>query len=239
VTTPGEARLAAWNGADRLELSSGLEVGGLTPSLGLFRAVQQSKLPVYVLLRPRSGGFVYSDQELAVMEADARAFLEAGAAGIVFGALTRSRAIDRSACQRFVELARGKAVFHRAFDFIANQTEALDELIELGFERVLTSGGASTAEAGATQLAALVQHAGWQIEVLPAGNIRPHNVADLIRETRCDQVHSSARDQSHGPDPTLGPNQRLATGMGGGTELSVRLVGGLRAQLDRLVESLS
>jgi copper homeostasis protein len=240
VTTPDEARLAAWNGADRLELSSGLEVGGLTPSLGLVREVIESvEVPVYVLLRPRTGGFVYSDYELAVMRSDAQAVLGAGAAGIVFGALTPSFGIHRAACAPLVELSRGKAVFHRAFDFVPNQTAALDELIELGFERVLTSGGATTAEAGATQLAALVQHAGWQIEVLPAGDIRPHNVADLVRETRCDQVHSSARALLSGPDPALAPNPRLASSMGGGRVLTVQLVGGLRAQLDRLVDSLS
>jgi copper homeostasis protein len=252
VCTPEEARLADWNGADRLELSAGLEVGGLTPSIGLVReVVERTECPVYVLLRPRTGGFTYSDYELAVMCADAQAVLEAGAAGIVFGALTRSFGsdplgagtvsfgINHTACAQLVALARGKAVFHRAFDFIANQTEALDELIELGFERVLTSGGASTAEAGTTQLAALVQHAGWQIEVLPAGNIRPHNVADLVRETRCDQVHSSAREQLPDPDPSLAGNPRLGAGMGGGTELAAQLVGGLRGQLDRLVDALS
>jgi copper homeostasis protein len=240
VTTPEEARIAQEHGADRLELSSGLEFGGLTPTAGLLRELLEfTELPVYVLVRPRSGGFTYTPRELAVMEADAEALLEVGAAGIVFGALTPKGRIDRPACERLIKLARGKAVFHRAFDFIKNQTEALDELIELGFERVLTSGGWSTAEAGATHLAALVQHAGWQIEVLPAGNIRPHNAADLIRETRCDQVHSAARAPAVIPDGVLAGNPRLAPGMGGGTELSAQLIGGLREQLDRLVDLLS
>jgi copper homeostasis protein len=239
VTTPEEARLAERNGADRLELAIGLEVGGLTPPPGLVREVIESAgVPVYVLLRSRTGGFVYSRAELAVMEADADALLAAGAAGVVFGALTRDGRIDRAACERVAARARGKAVFHRAFDFVPDRIEALDELIALGFERVLTSGGAATAEAGATQLAALVQHAGWQIEVLPAGSVRPHNVADLVRETRCDQVHSAARAPLAAPDPVLARNARLAPHMGGGTELSPALVVGLREQLDRLAEGL-
>jgi copper homeostasis protein len=239
VTTPEEARRAEAGGADRLELCVGLEVGGLTPTVGLLRAVREcTGLPVYVLVRGRTGGFVYTPGELSVMAADAEALVAAGATGIVFGALTAERRVDRAACARLAALSPGRAVFHRAFDFVANPIAALDDLIELGFERVLTSGGARTAEAGATHLAALVQHAGWQIEVLPAGNVRPHNVADLVRETRCDQVHSSARAPAAECDPALAANPRLAAGMGGGGELSSQLGSGLREQLDRLVESL-
>ena len=96
--------------------------------------------------------------------------------------------------------------------------------------------GASTAETGTNCLTALVQHAGWQIEVLPAGNVRPHNVADLVRATRCDQVHAAPRVPV--ADPLLAAHPRLALGMGAQTELSAQLVGGLRQELDRLAESL-
>jgi copper homeostasis protein len=237
VCTPDEAVTAAHLGADRLELSSGLEVGGLTPSLGLFRQTRDAvDKPVYALLRPRSGGFSYTRREFDAMCADAEALMAAGAAGLVFGVLTPDGRIDRDRCRTLVDLAGGKAVFHRAFDFLPDPLAALDELIELGFERVLTSGGARTAEAGTTRLAALVQHAGWQIEVLPAGKILPENVADLVRETRCDQVHAAVRVRSD--DPTLAGNDRLAPGLGESTETSGVLVAGLRRQLDRLADSL-
>jgi copper homeostasis protein len=236
VCTPDEAQTAVAHGADRVELSSGLEVGGLTPSLGLFRQTRDAvDVPIYALLRPRSGGFCYTRREFDAMSADAEALLAAGAAGLVFGVLTPDGRIDRDRCRALVDLAGGKAVFHRAFDFLPDPLAALDELIDLGFERVLTSGGARTAEAGATRLAALVQHAGWQIGVLPAGKILPENVADLVRETRCDQVHAAVRVGCH--DPAIGANERLAPGLGGGTETSGTLVAGLRRQLDRLSES--
>jgi copper homeostasis protein len=128
-------------------------------------------------------------------------------------------------------------VFHRAFDFLRNPLKRLDELIDLGFERVLTSGGASTAETGATRLAEYVQHAGLQIQILPAGKVLPENVADLVRETRCDQVHAAVRVPV--TDPVLARNARLALAFGGSTEMSVHLIRGLRRQLDGLADSLS
>ena len=243
VSTPDDAARATEAGADRLELSAGLEVGGLTPSLGVFRAVRDvSPLPVWVMLRPRAGGFVYTQREYETMLADARLFVEEGAAGLVFGLLTADGEIDRDRCSRLVGIAGGRAVFHRAFDLVADQFLALDDLIDLGFCRVLTSGGRSTAEAGATRLAALVQHAGWLIEVLPAGGIRPENAADLVRETRCDQVHTSARVAA--PDPVLRANSRLAEAVGADGDgchsaTSVELVAALRTELDRVALSLS
>lgn len=195
VTTPDEAVRAVAGGADRLELSSALEVGGVTPSISAFRTVKEvvpEGFPVYVLLRPRPGGFDYTEREFDVMRHDAQAFMKDGARGLVFGILN-SKGIDRARCQRLVDLSRGHAVFHRAFDFFPDQVSALEELIQLGFERVLTSGQAPTAEAGTDRLATLVEEAGWQLEILPAGGIRPENVADLVRKTHCGQVHSSAR----------------------------------------------
>ncbi len=238
VTTLAEAGTAIGAGADRLELSSALELGGLTPSMGLFDAVREraGPVPVFVMIRPRPGGFVYAPSELAVMEDDIQALLANGAAGVVFGALTRDRRVDREACARLLRFADNRAVFHRAFDLIDNQAEALEELIEFGFLRVLTGGGRRPAEAGPASLAALVQHAGWQIEVLPAGDVRPHNVAELVARTRCDQVHSSARAPRADPDPALALPGRVVAARGGRDELREELVAGLRRQLDRLNE---
>lgn len=235
VSTPDEAVRAVEAGADRLELSSALEVGGVTPSLSLFRHVQRAapEKPIYVLIRPRPGDFSYTDREFEVMLNDAELLLKEGAAGIVFGIL-KGTAIDRRRCGQLLELAPEKSVFHRAFDVLPEPFAAIEELIDLGFQRVLTSGQASTAEAGTTLLAALMQHAGWQIEILPAGNIRPENVADLVRETRCEQVHSSAR----APVAPGSAAVRCLPGMGMDSGrwlmMSPEIVAGLRQALNDL-----
>ena len=238
VSTAEEANRARVAGADRLELSSALEIGGLTPSMGVFRAVRgRVRIPIYVMLRPRAGGFAYSDSEFAAMCADADEFLAGGATGIVFAVLTERGGIDHQRCRQLVDAARGRAVFHRAFDLLPHPITALDELIELGFERVLTSGGQRTAEAGTNRLTALVQHAGWDIEVLPAGTIRPNNVADLVTATWCDQVHAAAREPVS--DPVLARYPSVASGLGQATALIDQHITGLRQALDGLVETLS
>jgi copper homeostasis protein CutC len=212
VSTPDEAIRAVESGADRLEISSALEVGGLTPSLHTFLAIREAvAVPLYVLVRPRPGDFHYSERDFEVMLHDAEEFMNRGSSGIVFGVLD-SGGIDRLRCRQMVEIARGHAVFHRAFDFLAEPLEALDELIDLCIERILTSGHAPSAEAGTACLASLVQRAGKRIEILPAGNIRSDNVVNLVRQTCCEQVHSSARARVC--DALLGKSAKLATGMG-------------------------
>jgi copper homeostasis protein CutC len=244
VSTPDEAARAEEGGADCLELSAALEVGGLTPSLGVFREVRKAVgLPVYVLLRPRPGGFCYTPGEFEAMRFDAEQFMAAGAAGLVFGVLTPEGKIDRNRNAELVAFAGKRAVFHRAFDFLANQFGALDELRNLGFQRILTSGGEVTAKAGATQIAELVRQAGGRIEILPAGGIRPENVADLVRQTHCTQVHSSARSAA-AADAMLAAQPRLARAMGAdvtGVRLSTdaELVAALRSELNRLALLLS
>jgi copper homeostasis protein CutC len=242
VSTPDEAVIAAANGADRLELSSGLEVGGLTPSLHAFLAVQEEvSIPVYVLLRPRPGGFLYSGREFALIERDAGEFLKRGASGIVFGILSPG-GIDHTRCEKLVKQAGGRAVFHRAFDFLPDSLAAIDELIEMGFQRVLTSGQGITAAAGSAQLAALIRHAGKRLEVLPAGNIRPDNVIQLLKKTGCNQVHSSARAAA--ADLLHERNYCLASGMGldaSGSRSTTdpHLVAGLRRTLDELAGDMA
>ena len=231
VTTADEARRATDAGADRLELCSALEVGGVTSSQGTFLEVRAAvRLPVYVLLRPRPGGFAYSDAEFTTLRRDAEWFMAHGADGLVFGVLTPGGRIDRDRCSELVRLARGKAVFHRAFDFLPDRLAALEELIDLGFERVLTSGGAVTATDGAAEIARLVHRSGGRIGVLPGGGIRPDNVGDLLRVTGCDQIHASLR----GPlaDPAFSANPRLAVQMGGGLTTDANLIRQVRAALD-------
>lgn len=232
VTTADEARAAADAGADRVELCSGLEVGGLTPSIGLFLEVRAAvEIPVYVLLRPRTGDFTYTGREFAAIAQDARWMLQHGADGIVCGALTAGGRIDHSRCRTLAELANGNAVFHRAFDFVPDRLAAQSELITLGFERVLTSGGAASAWEGRRAIADLVHRGAGRIGILPAGGIRPDHVAGLLRETGCDQVHASLRGPI--PNSTLNVNSSVAAQMGGTATTDAALVARMRDVLDQ------
>jgi copper homeostasis protein len=234
VTTADEAVRACRAGADRLELCSALEVGGVTPSSGTFLQIVAAVpgVPAYVLLRPRTGGFVCSDREFATLTRDAEWFLANGAAGVVCGLLTAAGQIDQARCAELVKLANGKAVFHRAFDFLPDPLAALDELIALGFERVLTSGGAASAADGASRIAELVRRASGRIAVLPAGGIGPDNVTELLRATGCDQVHGSFRSAT--ADPTLAANPHVGGQMGGGLTTDEQLIRRTRERLDRV-----
>lgn len=227
VTTADEARSAAEAGADRLELCSALELGGVTPSPGTFLAVREAAaIPVYVLLRPRPGGFHYSDFEFDTLKRDAEWFLRHDADGIVFGLLTAEGRIDGARCAEVVALANGRAVFHRAFDFLEDRLAAMEELIDMGFERILTSGGAPTAAEGSLEIAALVRTARGRIQILPASGIRPENVEKLLRETGCDQVHRSFRTR------VIEKSERLTEQMGERWTLDANLVRDMRAILD-------
>jgi len=241
VSTPEEAVASVRAGADRLELSAGLEVGGLTPSPGVFARVRHVvAVPVYVLLRPRPGGFRYSTEEVEALLHDAEAFLNAGADGLVFGALDERGQVAHEPCRRLSVLTRGRIVFHRAFDFLRNPVGELDYLTDLGFERVLSSGGKCTAREGAATLAELVSRGAGRIEVMAAGGIRPENVVEVVGVTGCRQVHAAVRTAV--VDPTLATNLPLAGAMGADalgcrSTTDPALVAGLRAALDGLGRS--
>lgn len=198
-------------GAGRLELCSALELGGLTPSIGVLDEIlQRVSIPVVVMIRPRPGGFCYSPEELVCMQRDARLLLDAGANGIVFGCLTETGGIDAHAVRQFVSIAQeSDTVFHRAFDFHPEPLQALDELIDLGVTRILTSGGQATALEGARLIAQLVERARGRIQVLPGGGVRAENVGALVQQTRCTDVHVGAslvltdRSVLHRPDLNL------------------------------------
>jgi copper homeostasis protein len=186
---------AARGGADRLELCGALELGGLTPSVGLLAAVHRRvRLPVLAMVRPRAGDAVYTAAEWSVMETDAGLLLDAGADGVAFGALDARGAVDERRTRGMVMLAGGaEVVFHRAFDAAADPFAALDALIACGVRRVLTSGGRATALEGADRIRALVARAAGRIEVLPGGGIRESNVEDVVRRTGCASVHLARR----------------------------------------------
>lgn len=194
VTTADEAVTAGDAGADRLELCTALELDGVTPSPGTFLDVIEAvAIPVVVLVRPRPGGFVYTPREFATSLRDAAWFLAHGASAIVCGALTETNQLDHARCRDLVRATGGRAVLHRAFDRLADQTAGLEEAIEFGFTRVLTSGGKPSALEGAAAIRALVRQAAGRIEVLPGAGISPGNVAELVRATGCGQVHGSFR----------------------------------------------
>jgi copper homeostasis protein len=194
VTDVAGARAAvAHGGAARLELCVRLDVGGITPPRELVRAVvAAAPVPVHAMVRPRGGDFVHDAAELDAMVASIGAHRDAGARGVVFGALTRDHAIDRAATTRLVAAARPMAVtFHRAFDDTPDLDAALDTLIELGVERVLTSGGMPTAPAAVDVLARLVRRAAGRITVLAGGGVRPQDYAALVARAGVRELHAS------------------------------------------------
>lgn len=209
VTRVEDAVAAERAGARRLELNTALVLGGLTPSWGLLgEVIRAVKIPVMVMIRPRAGGFCYSPKEVDVMRRDVVAAVTAGARGVVFGPLTPSGQIDAPAAARLVQAAgSAECIFHRAFDFCAEPHLALEQLIALGFRRVMTSGGAPTALEGAERIASFIEAAGGRIEILPAGGIRAGSVAALQQATGCTQIHASFRKtlQDATPWPTDAP----------------------------------
>ncbi len=195
IASVDDARAAEQGGADRLELSAALALGGLTPTLGTLLEVKATvKLPVLVLIRPRAGGFAYHAAELRVLERDLDFALAHGADGIVTGVLTADGQVDVPRCRRLREqIGKATAVFHRAFDVTAEPFVALEQLIDLGFERVLTSGQETTAVDGASRLAELIRQSGGRIEILPAAGIDSSTLVEVLARTGCTQVHASLR----------------------------------------------
>jgi copper homeostasis protein len=178
-------------GADRVELCVALELGGLTPTAGLFAQAQQAvKIPVVPMIRPRPGGFHYSVEEVKLMGLDLHSLVSEGAEAVVVGALTAEGELELDRLKawrdRFPET---DFIMHRAFDTVGNPAKALEALIRLGFVRVLTSGQKLTAFEGASALRDLVQLAKDRITVVAAGSIRAENVVDLGSVSGVSEVH--------------------------------------------------
>lgn len=197
IDTIEGAIAAAAAGADRIEVCGNLTDGGTTPSLGLLESVRQHvDLDLIALIRPRAGDFLYTDHEFAVMQRDIDAAKHAQAQGIAVGLLTADGNIDSHRMHELVERARPMQVTcHRAFDMTRDALAALEVLVELGVERVLTSGQQHTAAEGTEKLAQLVERAGDRILVMPGGGVRAHNVRQLVAATHATEVHASARER--------------------------------------------
>jgi copper homeostasis protein len=191
-----QACLAAREGgADRIELCTALSEGGLTPSHALTRAaVQRSGLPVHVLLRPRGGDFLYTEDEFALMREDLLHARSLGASGFVLGILRADGTVDMERTRELVDLAAPLEItFHRAFDYTVSLEQALEDVIATGCRRVLTSGGERDVLAGADSLARLVELAAGRIEIAAGGGLRIKDAAGIARTTLARHFHGSLR----------------------------------------------
>jgi copper homeostasis protein len=191
IDSAAAAAASAQGGAGRVELCARLDVGGTTPAAALIeRCAAAVAIPVFVMIRPRGGGFVYDAAEVAAMEADIRLAIAAGARGVVFGAVRADATIDADVMQRLIDRARPLPVTcHKAIDATRDPLEALDALLALGVDRVLTSGGADSAAAGAATIARMVTRAGDALVVMAGGGVRAHNAAALVQATGVREVH--------------------------------------------------
>lgn len=187
------AKNAEQAGAKRIELCQELSVGGITPSYGLIQQILEDlSLSVFVLIRPRSGNFVYSDAEFEVMKKDIQVCKDLGCNGIVSGVLNVDKTIDIKRTKELVELSKPLPfTLHRSFDEVAKPKEALEQLIQLGIERVLTSGQQKTAEEGLSLLEQLNRIAENRITILAGGGISPNN-ASKFKVAGLHEIHASA-----------------------------------------------
>jgi copper homeostasis protein len=188
-----EGALAAQHGgADRIELCGDLSLGGVTPRADLVLAVRkQIRIPIFVMIRPRGGDFVYSAAEFAEMKRAISLAKESGVDGVVLGMLQKDRLVDIERTRELVELAKPAPVtYHRAFDEAAYLRQALEDVIKTGLQRILTSGGAKDALEGASVLAELVAAAGDRITVVPGAGINASNISVVVEKTRAREFHS-------------------------------------------------
>ena len=186
--------VAQENGADRVELCASVLEGGITPSIGMVReALRRARIPVFVIVRPRGGDFLYSEAEFESMRQDVMALKDLGVPGVVTGCLTAGGEVDEQRTAELLRLARPMSfTFHRAFDMVRDPVQALEGLIKLGVDRLLTSGQRGTAVEGLANLKHLGLVANGRIIVMPCGSIRAANVGQVCRETGLWELHFAA-----------------------------------------------
>ena len=231
--SPESVDAAVAGGALRVELCSALEVDGLTPPVEWLRETKRRypSLKVHVLVRPRAGDFVYTEEEVETMETQIESVLEAGADGIVIGCLTAAGDVDIPATERLVSVVESwnlasellhsdlchaandshffpspsrpvSVTFHRAFDVCRHPFEALEQIIGLGCRRILTSGQAPSAEEGVDLLRKLQVRAAGRIIILPGGGVTPENAARILSRSGCTEIHASASETMDGKKRT-------------------------------------
>jgi len=231
-------------GADRIELCSALDVGGLTPSLGLIREARAAtSLPIFVMLRPRPGDFCFDDTEFRVLRADLDALHAEDVQGVVTGVLSEDLSVDVPRTRELVVLAGSLPVtFHRAFDLCTDPTRALNDLIACGVARILTSGGKNRALDGAAAIRDCVAQAGSALKVVAGGGVDVGSLDELLRQTGVREVHTSASTSvpgvgragtdAQGVSPvSLAPT--LDAGSGGQRQTDPAKIAACRAILDQ------
>jgi copper homeostasis protein len=197
------AKAADQNGANRIELCSALQTGGLTPDVGLLdQVIHAVSLPVHVLIRPRLGNFVYDHDELSTIIRTIELCKEKKVHGVVVGCLTKDHLIDKMQLKEIVAHCEGvDLTFHRAIDVCQNVMDALDFLIDLGFDRVLTSGGAVSAEKGLANIRQMIEYTHDRaISIMPGAGISKENIKQIMLETGCKEIHASAKTEYYLPN---------------------------------------
>lgn len=181
-------------GADRIELCDNPGEGGTTPSYGVIESVrQQVSMDVFVMIRPRGGDFHYSSYEFHCMKRDIDQCQRLSVDGVVFGILNPDGTLDKKRCKELIDRARPlKVTCHRAFDMTRDPFEALEDCIELGFDRILTAGQQATAGKGADLIAQLIQKANSRIAIMPGSGVNENSVQEIIRKTQAKEIHFSA-----------------------------------------------
>ena len=207
-------------GAQRVELCSALIEGGLTPSVGMIRGVRSRiGIGLFVMIRPRGGDFIYSDEELAAMREDIAQAKRSGADGVVFGLLKPNGEVDLERTRELIELARPLQVtFHRAFDMSLDMETALDDIIRTGADRILTSGGESTGILGSSMIARVVRRSAGRIGVMACGEICADNMQQVARATGASQFHAALRTAV--PSPAIHRKAGLSMGESGMDEFT-------------------
>jgi len=223
-------------GADRIELCDNPAEGGTTPSYGTIENVRQHlSIDVFVMIRPRGGDFHYSSYEFHAMKHDIDQCQKLSADGVVFGILNADGTIDKKRCKELIDRARPmKVTCHRAFDMTRDPFEALEDCIEIGFDRILTSGGQLKALQGANLIAELIKKANGRISIMPGSGVNEDTVEEIVRKTQTKEIHFSATSFRESEMIFRNPN---IAGMGddAGTEFKLRTVDPNRVKKMRML----
>ena len=198
VNSIRSALAAQQGGATRIELCDNMAEGGTSPSAGMIReCIRRLTIPVFPIIRPRGGDFLYSDEEFAVMKQDIIFCRESGSHGVAIGILKQDGSIDTERCRELIALARPMQVtFHRAYDRCNDLSAGLEDIISLGCERVLTSGGQITAAEGIAELTGLVKQAANRIIILAGSGVNEENISQIATQTGIKEFHSTAKEMT-------------------------------------------
>lgn len=203
IDSSASLNAAVAGGADRVELCSALELGGLTPSNSLIDAATRCGIPAHAMIRPRAGDFNYSAQELEMMADDIRMCAKAGLQGVVIGAADEGR-LDVAGLTMLCETATPMEItLHRVFDTLTDPLGAIETAIDIGFDRILTSGGAATADRGTGQIRRYVHHAGDRLAIMAGSGIGSENAKRIVAQTGVRDIHGSFGRIDVRPDPAI------------------------------------